>query len=73
MANCASFDIETVEKSYRDLIDELGIKGGDIIHPTRLALSGKTVGPGLFDIISILGKEKCIERINKAIDYIKNL
>lgn len=73
LANCTSFDIETVEKSYRDLIDELGIKGGDIIHPTRLALSGKTVGPGLFDIISILGKEKCIERINKAIDYIKNL
>jgi len=73
LANCTSFDIETVEKSYRDLIDELGIKGGDIIHPTRLALSGKTVGPGLFDIISILGKEKCIERINKAIYYIKNL
>jgi glutamyl-tRNA synthetase len=67
------FDVETVEKAYRDLIDELGIKGGDIIHPTRLALSGRTVGPGLFDIISILGKETCIKRINDAISYIETM
>lgn len=67
------FDVETVEKAYRDLIDELGIKGGDIIHPTRLALSGRTVGPGLFDIISILGKETCIKRMNDAISYIETM
>ena len=67
------FDVETVEKAYRDLIDELGIKGGDIIHPTRLALSGRPVGPGLFDIISILGKETCIKRMNDAISYIETM
>lgn len=71
LANAPSFDVETVEKVYRDLIAELGIKGGDIIHPTRLAISGRTVGPGLFDIISILGKETVIERMDKAIDFIK--
>lgn len=65
-----SFDVETVEKAYRNLIDKLEIKGGDIIHPTRLAISGRTVGPGLFDIISILGKELCIERIDNAIKYV---
>lgn len=70
LINAPSFDVETVEKVYRDLIDELGIKGGDIIHPTRLAISGRTVGPGLFDIISILGRETCIERMDKAIDFI---
>ncbi|WP_077369340.1 glutamate--tRNA ligase [Anaerosalibacter sp. Marseille-P3206] len=73
LRDAPAFDIETVERVYRDLIDELGIKGGDIIHPTRLALSGKTVGPGLFDIISILGKEECIKRMNSAILYIKNM
>ena len=67
------FKVETVEKIYRDLIDKLGIKGGDIIHPTRLALSGKTVGPGLFDIISILGKEECLKRMDKAIEFIKKM
>lgn len=73
LRNAPAFDVETVEKEYRDLIDELGIKGGDIIHPTRLALSGKTVGPGLFDIISILGREECIKRMDKAIEYISNI
>ncbi|MCB5558972.1 glutamate--tRNA ligase [Anaerosalibacter bizertensis] len=74
LKNASSFDVETVEKVYRDLIDELGIKGGDIIHPTRLAISGRTVGPSLFDIISILGKETCVERMDKAISYInKNI
>lgn len=73
LEKAADFSVETVEKAYRDLIDELGIKGGDIIHPTRLALSGRTVGPGLFDIISILGKEECIRRMDKAIEFINNL
>jgi glutamyl-tRNA synthetase len=70
LTKVSAFDVETVEKAYRDLIDELGIKGGDIIHPTRLSISGRTVGPGLFDIISILGKDACIERINRAIEFI---
>lgn len=73
LRNAPSFDVETVEKSYRDLIDELGIKGGDIIHPTRLAVSGRTVGPSLFDIISVLGKETCIERMDQAVKYIKKM
>lgn len=68
------FDLENTEKAYRKLIDELQIKGAAIIHPTRLALSGRTVGPGLFDIIALLGKEKCIERMDRAIEWIeKNL
>lgn len=73
LEKASDFSVEAVEKVYRDLIDELGIKGGDIIHPTRLALSGRTVGPGLFDIISILGKEECLRRMDKAIEFINNL
>jgi len=73
LEKASDFSVEAVEKAYRDLIDELGIKGGDIIHPTRLALSGRTVGPGLFDIISILGKEECLRRMDKAIEFINNL
>jgi len=73
LEKASDFSVEGVEKAYRDLIDELGIKGGDIIHPTRLALSGRTVGPGLFDIISILGKEECLRRMDKAIAFINNL
>ena len=53
--------LENIEASYRGLIEREGIKGGDIIHPTRLALTGKTVGPSLFELIEILCKEESVE------------
>ncbi|MGI6667494.1 MAG: glutamate--tRNA ligase [Bacillota bacterium] len=63
--------LENVESSYRQLIAREGIKGGDIIHPTRLALSGKTVGPSLFDIIEILGKTESVARLKAAASYVE--
>ncbi len=65
------FTLENTEAAYRRVIEEMGIKGGDLIHPTRLALSGRTVGPGLFDIIAVLGKGKCLARLDRAIEFIK--
>jgi len=69
------FDEESIESAYRQLMDELKIKGGVIIHPTRLALTGRTVSPGLFEVMALLGKKKCLERLDKAIEFIqtKNL
>jgi glutamyl-tRNA synthetase len=60
-----------IELAYRALIEELEIKSGDLIHPTRLAISGLTGGPGLFDLMAILGKEACIERMDKAASRIQ--
>lgn len=65
------FTLENTEAAYRRVIEEMGIKGGALIHPTRLALSGRTVGPGLFDIIAVLGKDKCLARLDRAIEFIK--
>jgi len=65
------FDVENVESAYRQLMDELKIKGGIIIHPTRLALTGRTVSPGLFEVMALLGKRKCLERLDKAIELIQ--
>ena len=42
-----------------------------MIHPTRLALTGRTVSPGMFDVMVLLGKERTIERLKKAIEFIK--
>lgn len=67
------FNLVETEKAYRDLIEKLDIKSGDLFHPTRLAISGRTFGPGLFDIMELLGKKKTIERIKKAIKYIENI
>lgn len=66
------FTVEEAEKAYRKLVEELEIKGGAIIHPTRLALTGRTVSPGLFDVMALLGKERCLARLNQAVQFIKN-
>ena len=73
LAALETFDLETTEAAYRELSKELGVKAGKIIHPTRLALSGRTMGPGLFDIIVILGKDKTLQRMDRAVQYIENL
>ncbi|MEW6726535.1 MAG: glutamate--tRNA ligase [Bacillota bacterium] len=71
LASVGDFTVEGTEAAYRKLIEELGISGGAIIHPTRLALSGRTVGPGLFDIMAVLGKERCLARLEKAASFIR--
>lgn len=71
LANIDVFNVENTEKAYRDLMEELNIKGGLIIHPTRLALTGRTMSPGLFDVMVLLGKKKCLERLEQAIKFIK--
>jgi glutamyl-tRNA synthetase len=65
------FSLETVESAYRGLIDTLGISGGFLIHPTRLALTGRTVGPGLFHIMSLLGKDTTLRRLKRAIEWVR--
>ncbi len=57
-----------IESKVRVMADQLHLKGKQIIHPTRVALSGKTVGPGLFSLMEVLGKEKNLSRLKRAID-----
>ncbi len=62
------FDIIAIEKSFRDLAKELNIETKTLIHPIRVALTGKTIGPGLFEVIYYLGKERTRERLMKWIE-----
>lgn len=55
-----------LEEACRSMADEKKIKAGDIIHPTRVAISGKTTGAGLFEMMEILGKPKVIERMRRS-------
>lgn len=66
-----TFDKETIERAYRSLADDLGVAAGELIHPTRLAVSGRTMGPGLFDILEILGREETLKRMERAIAFIE--
>ncbi|MGB9780065.1 glutamate--tRNA ligase [Caldanaerobacter sp.] len=71
LRNLDPFNKTTAEEAYRKLVEELGISSSALFHPTRLAISGKTFGPGLFDIMEFLGKEKTISRLEKAIKFIE--
>lgn len=62
-----NFDIAAIETSFRDLVKELNIEAKALIHPVRVALTGKTIGPGLFEVIYYLGKERTRMRLVKWI------
>ena len=61
----------TLETDIRSLAEEMGIKAGTLIHPLRLALTGRTSSPGIFDVLQILGKERVVRRLDNAIRYVQ--
>ncbi len=62
---------EDYEHGLKSLVELKQIGIGKIIHPLRLAVSGMGNGPGVYDILHIIGKEETIKRINKAIETLK--
>jgi glutamyl-tRNA synthetase len=60
------FSHEKIEEVCREIAEEKNLKSASIIHPVRMAITGKTHGAGLFEIMEVLGKEKVIERMRKA-------
>ena len=67
------WDEENIENAVREAASSLQIKGGQIIHPTRVALSGKKVGPGLFELMVVLGQDKTVKRLIEAIEKIEEV
>ena len=61
-----SFDHDTLENVLREIAEERDIGAGRIIHPVRLAVSGVSFGPGLFDLLHILGRETVVRRLRSS-------
>jgi len=61
------FDAAEIEATLKTTAAKLGIKVGAIVHPTRLAATGSTVGPSLYHLLEVLGKEKVVARIDGAL------
>jgi glutamyl-tRNA synthetase len=73
LGTLASFTQENLEDVFKAVMDQTGLKLGKIAQPVRVALTGKTASPGIFEIIAILGLERVIPRLEKAIRYIEDL
>jgi len=67
LATLKDFTAQSIEQAFRDLVSSLNIESRDLIHPIRVALTGKTIGPGLFEVIYYLGKERTQQRLKKWI------
>ena len=61
-----NFSTADVETAFKAAAQDLGMKPADLVHPVRVAVTGKLVGPSLFHIMSILGKETVVHRLMKA-------
>ena len=61
------FDAATIEATLKSTAAKLGVKVGGIVHPTRLAVTGSNVGPSLYHLLEVLGKENVIARIDRAL------
>ncbi|MFN6190503.1 MAG: glutamate--tRNA ligase [Planctomycetia bacterium] len=56
-----------LEAACKRIVEPAGMKIGDLIHPIRVAITGKTVGPGLYDCLAILGREQSLARLTRAL------
>jgi len=67
------FDEETTEEALRALAGRLGVKAAALIHPARLALTGQGVSPGIFAVMTMMGKQAVVARLERASRHIRSL
>lgn len=67
LAALESFTAENIQPAFKATATELGVKVGVLVHPMRLALTGNSVGPSLYHLMEVLGKERVLNRIDRAI------
>jgi glutamyl-tRNA synthetase len=56
-----------LEETLKRVVEAAGMKTGDLVHAVRVAVTGKTVGPGLYDCLSILGRDRSLARIERVL------
>ena len=62
-----NFDAANLEIALKATAAQFNVKVGALVHPTRLAVTGSNAGPSLYHLLEILGKEKVLARIDRAL------
>jgi len=73
LSDIEKFDAEGIEAILRGLAERLEIGAGKLFQPLRVALMGSAESPGIFDVILLLGRERCVERLDRALEALSNL
>lgn len=72
LVHCTEFSAREVERLFRTIIENHGIKLRDLAQPVRVSLTGRTESPGIFEVIEVLGRDRTVSRLEKAIGKIKD-
>ena len=67
LAETDTSDAAALESFTTEFVGARGMKLGDLVHALRVAVTGKPAGPGMFDCLSLLGRERCVARIDRAL------
>jgi glutamyl-tRNA synthetase len=73
LALLPQWEAQAMEEALRALAEERNVAAGKVFQPLRVALTGLTVSPGIFDVLVAMGRELALKRIDSASQYIKSL
>jgi glutamyl-tRNA synthetase len=67
LSHIGDFSVPELERVFKEIVDKHGVKLGNVAQPVRVAMTGGTESPGIFEVLEIVGKEKTLKRLGKAI------
>ena len=65
-AELQNWEAPALESALKNLAEKLGCKTGDLVHPARVAVSGRSVGPSLYHMLEVMGKERVLNRFERT-------
>jgi glutamyl-tRNA synthetase len=72
LAGLERFDLSGVEAALRDAVERLGTAPGRVFQPVRVAITGTTVSPGIFESVAALGREETLRRIDRTLERMQS-
>ena len=67
LAELSPFGADAIQATFKAVATELGVKVGVLVHPVRVACTGRTIGPSLYHLMAILGRERVLARLEHAV------
>ena len=71
LAGAEPFEVETTEAALRGVVDRLGVKPKQVFQPVRVAISGSTISPGIFESVVALGRDETLARVDAALERLR--
>ncbi|MCK5235501.1 MAG: glutamate--tRNA ligase, partial [Deltaproteobacteria bacterium] len=71
LSNLTTFNETSIEGVFNEVMEETELKLGKIAQPVRVALTGTTISPGIFETIETLGQQKTVERLKNATEHMR--